>query len=296
MNLSKPLKNFNYQFITEFMKNKGLFILGIFFISELEAQKRESITLSQEDIEEIEATSTELYRDLDRVTPGKNGAPPSDAIILFDGSSLDQWQKPFFKYSGSMAEYHEWLPLLNEGPYVTAPADWKLENGTLVVVPEKGHLVTKELFGDVQLHIEWLAPKDANKTGQDYSNSGIFLMGLYEIQILNSFDNETYSNGQAGAIYKQHIPLVNATKPPGNWQRYDIIFSAPKFSESGNLLNPARITVFHNGVLIQNNVSLSGPTCWIGQSYYIKHPKELPILLQNHGNPVRFRNIWVRKL
>ena len=195
-----------------------------------------------------------------------------------------------------MAEYHEWLPSLKEGPYVTAPADWKLEEGDLVVVPGTGHLVTKELFGDVQLHIEWLTPKDITKKSQDYSNSGIFLMGLYEIQILNSFDNETYSNGQAGAIYKQHIPLVNATKPPGNWQEFDIIFSAPKFSNSGNVLNPARITVFHNGVLIQNNVYLTGPTCYIGQAYYVKHPEKLPILLQNHGNPVRFRNIWVRKL
>ena len=278
------------------MKKKGLVILAMFIISDLEAQKRELITLSQEDFEEIEATTTELYRDLDRVTPGKEGAPPSDAIILFDGSSLDKWQKTFFEYSGSMAEYHEWLPSLKEGPYVTAPADWKLEEGDLVVVPGTGHLMTKELFGDVQLHIEWLTPKDIAKKSQDYSNSGIFLMGLYEIQILNSFDNETYSNGQAGAIYKQHIPLVNATKPPGNWQEFDIIFSAPKFSNSGNVLNPARITVFHNGVLIQNNVYLTGPTCYIGQAYYVKHPEKLPILLQNHGNPVRFRNIWVRKL
>ena len=278
------------------MKKKGLVILAMFIISDLEAQKRELITLSQEDFEEIEATATELYRDLDRVTPGKKGAPPSDAIILFDGSSLDKWQKTFFEYSGSMAEYHEWLPSLKEGPYVTAPADWKLEEGDLVVVPGTGHLMTKELFGDVQLHIEWLTPKDTTKKSQDYSNSGIFLMGLYEIQILNSFDNETYSNGQAGAIYKQHIPLVNATKPPGNWQEFDIIFSAPKFSNSGNVLNPARITVFHNGVLIQNNVYLTGPTCYIGQAYYVKHPEKLPILLQNHGNPVRFRNIWVRKL
>ena len=278
------------------MKKKGLVILAMFIISDLEAQKRELITLSQEEFEEIEATTTELYRDLDRVTPGKKGAPPSDAIILFDGSSLDKWQKTFFEYSGSMAEYHEWLPSLKEGPYVTAPADWKLEEGDLVVVPGTGHLMTKELFGDVQLHIEWLTPKDIAKKSQDYSNSGIFLMGLYEIQILNSFDNETYSNGQAGAIYKQHIPLVNATKPPGNWQEFDIIFSAPKFSNSGNVLNPARITVFHNGVLIQNNVYLTGPTCYIGQAYYVKHPEKLPILLQNHGNPVRFRNIWVRKL
>ncbi|MAJ51174.1 MAG: hypothetical protein CMB82_06125 [Flammeovirgaceae bacterium] len=273
-----------------------LIIFAIFFFSELNAQKKESAILSAEQLQQIRAKATELHRDLDRVTPGKEAGPPSDAIVLFDGSSLDEWQKPFFEYSGSMAEYHERLPLLKGGPYVTRPADWKLENGALVVVPGTGHLVTKELFGDVQLHIEWLTPKDATKRGQDYSNSGLFFMGLYEIQILNSFDNETYSNGQAGAIYKQYIPLVNATKPPGNWQVYDIIFSAPKFSESGEILNPARITVLHNGVLIQNNVSLLGPTCYIGQSYYVKHPEKLPILLQDHGNPVRFRNIWARKL
>ena len=277
------------------MRKISLIIFILFLLSEITAQKK-PVFLSEKKHREIRAKATELYRDLDRVIPGENSNPPSDAIVLFDGSSLDKWQKPFFKYSGSMAEYHEWLPSLNEGPYATAPADWKIENGALVVVPEKGHLVTKELFGDVQLHIEWLAPKDINKTGQDYGNSGIFFMGLYEIQILNSYDNETYNNGQAGAIYKQHFPLVNAAKTPGNWQRYDIIFSAPKFSENGNLLNPARITAFHNGVLIQNNVSLLGPTCWIGQSYYIKHPKELPILLQDHGSPVRFRNIWARKL
>lgn len=278
------------------MKKIGLIIFSIFFLADLNAQQKETFGISSEQFKQITAESTELYRDLDRVAPGKEGAPPSDAIVLFDGSTLSQWQKPAFVYGGSMAEYAELLPALKAGPYTTPPADWKLEKGALVVVPGTGHLVTKELFGDVQLHIEWLAPENTTKKGQDYSNSGIFFMGLYEVQILNSYDNETYNNGQAGAIYKQHIPLVNATKPPGNWQRYDIVFSTPKFSERGDLLNPARMTVFHNGVLIQNNVSLLGPTCYIGQAHYIKHPEELPILLQDHGNPVRFRNIWARKL
>ena len=278
------------------MKKIGLIIFLIFFLADLNAQQKEPFGISSEQLKQIKAESTELYRDLDRVAPGKEGTPPSDALILFDGSTLGQWQKPAFEYGGSMAEYAELLPALKAGPYTTPPADWKLEKGALVVVPGTGDLVTKELFGDVQLHIEWLAPENTTKKGQDYSNSGIFFMGLYEVQILNSYDNETYSNGQAGAIYKQHIPLVNATKPPGNWQRYDIVFSTPKFSERGDLLNPARMTVFHNGVLIQNNVSLLGPTCYIGQAHYIKHPEELPILLQDHGNPVRFRNIWARKL
>jgi len=278
------------------MKKIGLIIFLIFFLADLNAQQKEPFGISSEQLKQIKAESTELYRDLDRVAPGKEGTPPSDALILFDGSTLGQWQKPAFEYGGSMAEYAELLPALKAGPYTTPPADWKLEKGALVVVPGTGDLVTKELFGDVQLHIEWLVPKDTARKGQDYSNSGLFFMGLYELQILNSFDNETYSNGQAGAIYKQHIPLVNATLPPGNWQRYDIIFSAPKFSDHGDVLNPARMTVFHNGVLIQNNVSLLGPTCYIGQAYYIKHPQQLPILLQDHGNPVRFRNIWARKL
>ena len=278
------------------MKKIGLIIFLIFFLADLNAQRKEPFGISSEQLKQIKAESTELYRDLDRVDPGTEGTPPSDALILFDGSTLGQWQKPAFEYGGSMAEYAELLPALKAGPYTTPPADWKLEKGALVVVPGTGDLVTKELFGDVQLHIEWLVPKDTTRKGQEYSNSGLFFMGLYELQILNSFDNETYSNGQAGAIYKQHIPLVNATLPPGNWQRYDIIFSAPKFSDCGDVLNPARMTVFHNGVLIQNNVSLLGPTCYIGQAYYIKHPQQLPILLQDHGNPVRFRNIWARKL
>ena len=282
--------------MTDTMEKIGLIIFSIFFLGDLNAQKNETVTLTSEQFKQIKAKATELYRELDRVTPGEEGAPPSDAFVLFDGSSLDPWQKPFFEYSGSMAEYADRLPALKRGPYNTRPADWQLEKGEMVAVPGAGHLVTKELFGDVQLHIEWLAPENTTKKGQDYSNSGIFFMGLYEVQILNSYDNETYNNGQAGAIYKQHIPLVNATKPPGNWQRYDIVFSTPKFSERGDLLNPARMTVFHNGVLIQNNVSLLGPTCYIGQAHYMKHPEELPILLQDHGNPVRFRNIWARKL
>ena len=231
------------------MKKISLIIFGMFFLIDLRAQKKETITLSLKEFNQIKATSTEIYRELEYVTPGMKGAPPSDAIILFDGSSLDQWQKPFFKYSGSMAEYHKWLPFLKEGPYVTAPADWKMENGTLVVVPEKGHLVTKELFGDVQLHIEWLAPKAVDKTGQDYGNSGIFFMGLYEIQILNSFDNETYNNGQAGAIYKQHFPLVNAAQTPGNWQWYDIIFK--RDSQTTNLSTNLLITLY-----LKSNIKL----------------------------------------
>ena len=246
--------------------------------------------------QEIIPESTELYKELQRVVPGKNGSAPSDAIIIFDGSNLDQFQKPPFHYGAGMKEFEQLIPKLKVGPYSTGPADWKIENGELVVVPGARDISTKELFGDVQLHIEWLAPAAQGKSGQGYSNSGLFFMGLYEVQILNSFDNYTYNNGQAGAIYKQYMPMVNASLAPGTWQMYDIIFSAPKFSQSGSVVNPARITVFHNGVLIQNNVSLLGPTCYRGQSYYIKHPEVMPILFQDHGDAVRFRNIWARKL
>ncbi|MBV6647953.1 MAG: DUF1080 domain-containing protein, partial [Cyclobacteriaceae bacterium] len=155
---------------------------------------------------------------------------------------------------------------------------------------------TKRSFGDVQLHIEWQAPKASDKSGQGYSNSGVFLMGLYEVQILNSFQNETYANGQASSVYKQHIPLVNASRPPGEWQEYDIIFMAPKFSDGGSVVSRARVTVFHNGVLVQNNVELLGPTVYIGNTYYVPHAEKLPLVLQDHGDPIRFRNIWIREL
>ena len=176
------------------------------------------------------------------------------------------------------------------------PAPWKIENGELVVVPGTGQIATKKAFGDVQLHIEWLAPSQSGKEGQMYSNSGVFFMGIYEVQVLNSYENPTYNNGQAGSVYKQHIPLVNASKPVDTWQEYDIIFMAPKFSSKGTLVSPAKVTVLHNGVLVQNNVELMGPTCYIGTSYYIAHPEKLPLLLQDHGDPMRFRNIWVREL
>lgn len=204
-------------------------------------------------------------------------APPSDAIVLFDGLSLDKWEK-----AGADDK--------------SEPAGWTIAHGELIVKPGEGAIATRQSFGSVQLHIEWLSPVMEGKSGQGWGNSGIFFMGRYEIQVLNSYKNKTYSNGQAGSIYKQHIPLVNASNPPGEWQSYDIVFNAPVFNADGSLMKPATLTAFHNGVLIQNNVELKGPTEYIGHPSYKAHPDRLPLVLQDHSDPVRFRNIWIREL
>jgi hypothetical protein len=203
---------------------------------------------------------------------GKPGSPPSDAIILFDGTEISRWES-----------------------VVGGKVDWKIVNGAMIVEPGSGSIKTRDKFGDVQLHIEWRSPKAINGSGQDRGNSGIFFMERYELQILDSFNNPTYVNGQAGSVYKQHIPLVNASKGPGEWQLYDIVFMAPSFGVDGRVIRPATLTVFHNGVLIQNNVSLSGSTAFIGLPAYEKHDAAA-LLLQDHWSPVEYRNIWVRRL
>jgi len=218
--------------------------------------------------------ATEIYVELDIVTPGEGDKAPTDAINLFDGNNLDEWESS------------------NDG----SAAPWKVENGIATIIPGSGFINTKKAFADVQLHIEWMSPVAEGKEGQLYSNSGVFFMGRYEVQILNSYENPTYSNGQASTVYKQHIPLVNASRPPGTWQEYDIIFMAPKFSEKGTVVSPARITVLHNGILVQNNVELLGPTLYIGAPHYEAHESKLPLYLQDHGDPVQFRNIWIREL
>lgn len=239
--------------------------------------------------------ATELYLELSSVTPGILAAPPSDAIVLFDGTGLTQWQTPQFSFSVDMKGFAKTIPQMVPN-HTGNPAEWLVDAGEMIVNPGKGAIATRQAFGDIQLHMEWLAPTETSKKGQQYSNSGIFLMGLYEIQILNSYNNETYNNGQAGSLYKQYAPLVNASLPTGEWQTYDIIFMAPKFSEKGTMVAPARVTLLHNGVLVQNNAPLLGPTCYIGASHYIFHEPKLPLILQDHGDPVRFRNIWVREL
>ena len=210
-----------------------------------------------------------------KVTPGAApGAPPSDAIILFDGKNLDAWKTT----RGDGA------------------AEWSVVNGELVVKPGTGDIQTREKFGDVQLHIEWTDPKlPPDKVNQDRGNSGVFLQDIYEVQVLDNFENPTYVNGMVGSIYKQFPPLVNATHPAETWNTYDIIFTAPRFNTDGTLASAARLTVLLNGVLVQNNAVLKGGTTYIGAPSYVAHG-DMPVRLQDHGHLVRFRNIWLRKL
>ncbi|MBC8054130.1 MAG: DUF1080 domain-containing protein [Sphingobacteriaceae bacterium] len=218
---------------------------------------------------------TELWSPVPAVVaPGYTSLDaPSDAIILFNGKDASQWQTKDDK-----------------------PHSWKVADNMLTIPSLGGDIKTKQSFGDCQLHIEWRTPAVVSGEGQGRGNSGIFLMGRYELQVLDSYNNSTYSNGQAGSIYKQHIPMVNASRAPGQWQVYDIIFTAPQFFESGALKSPARMTALHNGVLILNNVTLWGATQFIGVPKYEKHALKEPLLLQDHRNPVSFRNIWIREL
>src|SRR5262249_31589191 len=208
------------------------------------------------------------------VTPGSQGAPPSDAVVLFDGKDLSQWQQQ------------------KDG----APAKWSVADGAFTVVKGAGDIQTRRGFGDCQLHIEWRTPAQVEGEGQGRGNSGVFLQGRYEVQVLDSYNNVTYSNGQAASLYKQHIPLVNASRKPGEWQSYDIFYRAPRFAASGGVTAPAYVTVLHNGVLVQDHVELKGGTVYIGTPKYGKHGAKEPLLLQDHGNPVSYRNVWIREL
>ena len=208
------------------------------------------------------------------VTSGRTTAdPPSDALVLFDGKGLGAWRSA----DGSAAK-------------------WQVRDGYTEVTPGAGDIVTSDAFGDCQLHIEWATPSIVKGEGQERGNSGVFLMGQYEVQVLDSYNNKTYYHGQAGSVYKQHAPLVNASRKPGEWQTYDIVFHAPKFDEQGKVIDRARITVLHNGVLIQNNAEIYGITYNDRPALYIAHSPQLPLRLQDHGNPVRYRNIWIRRL
>ncbi|MGK6352741.1 3-keto-disaccharide hydrolase [Parapedobacter sp. DT-150] len=217
---------------------------------------------------------TEVWEPEPRMVATAPDKAPSDAIVLFDGASLDQWVS---------------------GKDGSSPAGWEVADGAFTVVKGTGEIRTKQEFSDYQLHVEWRSPTEIVGEGQGRGNSGIFMQGLYELQVLDSYNNRTYSNGQAASLYKQRIPLVNATKPPGEWQAYDVIWTAPRFNADGILVSKARITVIHNGVLVQNNVELDGPTEYIGIPKYKAHGPG-PIVLQDHGNPVSFRNIWIRPL
>lgn len=211
------------------------------------------------------------------IQPGiQTGDAPSDAIILFDGNDVNR----------------EWTD--NRGN----PTKWIVKDGALVCVKGSGVIKTKRRFNDFQLHIEWKTPSEVSGSGQGRGNSGVYLQELYEVQVLDSYDNRTYRQGQAGSMYKQYAPLVNASRKPGEWQTYDIIYTAPRFaSDSTTYFTPPRVTVLHNGVLVQNNVSLRGPTEYVGiPEYFIKKHGPASLVLQDHGNPVAFRNIWIREL
>jgi len=211
------------------------------------------------------------------IQPGAQaGLAPSDAIILFDGTDV----------------HREWVDTRGN------PTKWIVQNGELVCVKGSGMIKTKREFNDFQLHVEWKAPSEVIGDGQGRGNSGVYLQGLYEVQVLDSYDNKTYPQGQAGSLYKQYPPLVNASRKPGEWQTFDIIYTAPRFTDdSTKYFTPPRVTVIHNGVLIQNNVNLRGPTLYIGiPEYSIKKHGPRALELQDHGNPVAYRNIWIREL
>ena len=213
-----------------------------------------------------------------KVAPGPYvmEAPPADAIVLFDGKDLSHWVQ-----SGRGGATHE--------------PQWKVENGYMEIVPRTGRLVTKEKFGDVQLHVEWMVPKGTQGQGQGRGNSGVELMTRYEVQVLESHDNLTYADGAAGALYGVWPPLVNPARPEGEWNVYDIAFEAPRF-EGDKLLKPAYFTVLFNGVLVQNHQSPLGTTIWRQVGHYTPHEPEAPLSLQDHSQPVRYRNIWIRRL
>jgi len=202
-------------------------------------------------------------------------APPSDAVVLFDGTDLNGWTT---RRKGK-----------------SRPAGWKVEDGYAEVVPGGGGIWSKQEFGDCQIHLEWAAPTPPNGRAQGRGNSGVFLMGRYEVQVLDNYQNPTYADGHAGAVYGQHPPMANACRPPGQWQTYDIVFEAPRFADD-RLERPAYVTVFHNGVLVQAHTEILGPTRWRKAPKYHPHPPKGPLMLQEHGNPVRYRNVWVRPL
>lgn len=202
-----------------------------------------------------------------------NTGIPSDAVVLFDGAALGEWES---EKGGA--------------------AGWSVVDGVLTIKPGAGGLRTKREFADCQLHLEWRSPAEVAGEGQGRGNSGVYFQGRYEVQVLDSYQNSTYANGQAASLYKQAAPLVNACRPPGEWQSYDIVFTAPRFNGDGSVRARACVTVLHNGVLVQDHVALPGPTAYIGKPPYEKHPLRQALLLQEHGNPVSFRNIWIREL
>ncbi len=237
-----------------------------------------SLLLSGSSARAVEYLSGIEWEEPTVITPGASDSrPPSDAIVLFDGNDLSAWRRN-----------HSWV----------------VEKGEMIV--GETDLLTKQEFGDCQLHVEWMVPKSVSGQGQGSGNSGVYFMphynrehdlfNKYELQILNSHENKTYFDGQAAAVYKQSPPMANAMRPLGEWNVYDIVWNRPRFAEDGELESPAYVTLIHNGVLVQNHFAMPGATCWIAPPYYEKHADRLPIGLQSHENPVHFRNIWVREI
>lgn len=214
-----------------------------------------------------EYISGKVWQEPKIVDPGPVGGRPSDAIVLFSGNDMSAWE---------------------------GGDKWEVADG--VATAKGGGITSKQAFGDCQLHVEWAEPSVVTGSGQGRGNSGVYIQGLYEIQILDSYDNKTYFDGQCGAIYKQTPPLVNVCRKPGEWQTYDIIFEAPKFDDSGKLVKPAYVTALQNGVLILNHFQIEGASAWDAPPSYSAHAPKLPLSIQYHGNPVRFRNIWIREL
>ncbi|MBL7699746.1 MAG: DUF1080 domain-containing protein [Chitinophagaceae bacterium] len=217
--------------------------------------------------------SSELWEPVPRVVSAPPSAPPSDAIVLFDGKDFSKWKSA--KPGGSI--------------------QWTIADGAMTVKGGSGDIETVEQFDDYQLHIEFRTPAEVKGSSQGRGNSGIFMQGKYELQVLDSYNNRTYSNGQAGSIYKQTMPLVNASRKPGEWQVYDVVYTSPKFNKDGFPTHPAYITVLHNGVVIQNHTPIYGTTPYVGQPKFEVHGKG-PIRLQDHSNPTSFRNIWIRPI
>ena len=207
------------------------------------------------------------------ITPVVGGKPPSDAIVLFNGHDLFNWRAAGDK-----------------------PADWKIGDGFFQTTPGIGDIHTVDAYGDCQLHVEWSTPNPPHGKDQARGNSGIYVMSNYEIQVLDSYKAKTYPDGQAAAVYAQDPPLVNASLPPGAWQTYDIVFHGPRFDDAGKLTRPASVTVLHNGVLVQDNTVLTGPTTYMARPPYKQHAEKMPLLLQDHDSPVRYRNLWIREL
>lgn len=206
-------------------------------------------------------------------TQDRPGRPPSDAVVLFDGQGTDRWRD-----GGGGA------------------TKWVVEDGALVCTPGSGMIYSKDEFGDCQIHVEFATPTRIEGSGQGRGNSGVFPFGLYEIQVLDSYDNPTYPDGQASAIYGQYPPLVNASRKPGEWQTYDILFTSPKFHDDGSLAAPAYETILHNGVVVHNHAEVLGPMAHRALPKYARHGAKGPLAFQDHGNPIRYRNIWVREL